>query len=107
MTDLDQMARDLLGGEYQKAPAANPKCNFCTETWDVAIAATRAALLTAPPGWKLVPVEPTDEMAAIERLTAERDALQAQLDWTVRETDRLLDEGRDLAAMRAAAPEVK
>ena len=62
MSEIDKMAREMLGGEYKKANAVNPKCNFCTDTWDVAIAATRAALLAAPPGWKLVPVQPTDEM---------------------------------------------
>lgn len=45
MTDLDKMAREILAGEYKKA---NATCNFCTEAWDVAIAATRSALLTAP-----------------------------------------------------------
>lgn len=46
---------------------------------------------------------PIYDQSAIDRLTAERDALRAQLDWTVRENDRLLDEGRDSAAERDAA----
>ena len=43
------------------------------------------------------------DQSTIDRLTAERDALRSQLDWVVRENDRLLDEGRDSAAERDAA----
>lgn len=73
MADLDKMARELLRGEYQKAHAANPKCNFCTETWDVAIAAARAALLTAPPGYVLVPVELIDAFPEINPSNYDHD----------------------------------
>ena len=43
------------------------------------------------------------DQSAIDRLTEERDALRSQLDWVVRENDRLLDEGRYSAAERDAA----
>lgn len=45
--------------------------------------------------------EPLYDQSAIDRLTEERDALRSQLDWTVRENDRLLDEGRDLSGKLA------
>ncbi len=70
MTDLDKMARELLADQYE-----------CDLPWSeiakrlrgefegqlrvadiIALAAIRAALLTAPPGWKLVPIPPTDDM---------------------------------------------
>ena len=35
-------------------------------------------------------------------IRAQRDELRAQLDWAVRENDRLLDEGRDSAAELAS-----
>ena len=55
MTDLDKMARELLSGGHPRKPGF-------TVTRRRAELAIRTALLTAPPGWKLVPVEPTDEM---------------------------------------------
>lgn len=51
MTDLDKMARELLSGGHPRKPGF-------TVTRRQAERAIRAALLTAPPGWKLVPVEP-------------------------------------------------
>ena len=67
MTDLDKMARELLAAEYVRDGATHaPDCirreATLTRLEYRSVRAIRAALLTAPPGWKLVPVEPTDEM---------------------------------------------
>lgn len=58
-----------------------------------------------PEQWDCRPneVRPLYDQSAIDQLIAELDALRSQLDWTVRENDRLLDEGRDSAAERDAA----
>ena len=61
MTDLDKMARELLPVDI---------CRYGYEvdematvvSFSTAIDAIRAALLTAPPGYVLVPAEPTPEM---------------------------------------------
>lgn len=65
MTDLDKMARELLAAEYEAdhdnraASAIRGRCKLGAP-WAAerpAIDAIRKALLTAPPGYKLVPVE--------------------------------------------------
>lgn len=68
MTDLDKMARELLAAEYGKAGSRRfaedlrSGCDIGDSDTAYAVQAIRAALLAAPPGWKLVPVEPTEEM---------------------------------------------
>ena len=89
MTDLDTMARELL-----KDSERGMACDFMPFADVVAerdaLKAIATALLTAPPGWKLVPVEPTPRMSA---------------------AGFCADEGHDPAgvyrAMIAAAPEPK
>lgn len=97
MTDLDRMARELLADEYSKrhgdafrqyalvsaALMPNEEC---------AIAAIRTALLTAPPGYVLVP----------------EDELQRAIDVLRYGSHPQPSPHADaLAAMLAAAPEVK
>ena len=66
MDDLDKMARELLAAEWRKLPeyagAADDLESGCElpPVVGMAVDAIRAALLTAPPGYVLVPVEPTD-----------------------------------------------
>lgn len=66
MTELDKMARELLAAEFDARLAAGTADMIRTgdedRVYSAFLDAIRAALLTAPPGWKLVPVEPTDEM---------------------------------------------
>ena len=64
MTDLDKMAREFMDSmpDSSIGMAADSPDNSFVVLESEAIYAVRAALLTAPPGWKLVPVEPTDEM---------------------------------------------
>ena len=61
MSEIDKMAREMLPVDiclygYEVDEMAT------VVSFSTAIDAIRAALLTAPPGWKLVPVQPTDEM---------------------------------------------
>lgn len=63
----------------------------------------RTALLTAPPGYVLVPVEPTPLMIATFRADNEHGALS----WMTHTTLRCADFRSRYAGMLAAAPEVK
>ena len=85
MTDLDKMARELLATECNMRPRF-------TVTRRTAERAIRTALLTAPAGWKLVPVEPTPKMVEAAR---EHHEGEAYLPFSL------------YKAMIAAAPEVK
>lgn len=68
MTDLDKMARELLAAEYDRtatvwhAQMLRSTMPITTSVDKRAVNAIRTALLTAPPGYRLVPVEPTPEM---------------------------------------------
>ena len=67
MTELDKMARALLAAEYERDRVTHvADCirreAALTRLEYRSVRAIRTALLTAPPGGKLVPVEPTDEM---------------------------------------------
>lgn len=97
MNDLDKMARELLCSHcdmesedhYDEMPVSAAEAE----------SAIRDALLTAPPGWKLVPLEPSEaeiDVAAYS-IPAAIPTLAA-----AKETARKLR-----AAMLAAAPEVK
>lgn len=57
MTDLDKMARSLLDLCGSTTAGDNPHDAEVVPP-DCALRAIRTALLTAPPGWKLVPEEP-------------------------------------------------
>jgi hypothetical protein len=102
MTDLDKMARELLADQYERdlpgsgiAKKLRGEFTGLLRVADIiALAAIRDALLTAPPGWKLVPVEPTMEMqeAGEERASVWQDVWEC---------------GNVYRAMLAAAPEVK
>lgn len=60
MTDLDKMARELLAAEWDKRERREVghavRQGALTGQGLFAIEAIRAALLTAPPGYVLVPV---------------------------------------------------
>lgn len=62
MTDLDKMARELLAAECAAAGNKNTAAVIASGNNAIltraAIDAIHAALLTAPTGWKLVPMEP-------------------------------------------------
>lgn len=67
MSGLENQARELLAKNFEKAGGAetarilrNGRSDYASL---VAIAAIVEALISAPPGWKLVPVEPTAEMS--------------------------------------------
>lgn len=61
MTDMDKMARELLKDSERGKPGDfMPFADVVAER--DALKAIATAMLTAPPGWKLVPVEPTEEM---------------------------------------------
>lgn len=62
MTDLDKMARELLCSNCDMD--AEDHYDEMPVTAAEAESAIRTALLTAPPGWKLVPVEATLEQLA-------------------------------------------
>lgn len=70
MDDLDTMARELLAAEYERdRPGSEIAARLrgglsgqLSTAATVALAAVRTALLTAPPGYALVPIEPTGEM---------------------------------------------
>lgn len=101
MTDLDKLARELLADQYDCdlpgswiAKKLRGEFEGQLRVADInALAAIRTALLAAPPGWKLVPVQPTDAML--------RAAQSAWLDDTLRRTTTMW------SAMLYAAPEVK
>ena len=66
MSETAQEALNLLAAEYSKIgntfrseDIRNGRVNADEH---LAVNAIRAALLNTPPGWKLVPVVPTDEM---------------------------------------------
>lgn len=85
MTDLDKLAHEI----------AQAHKRFGEWVYEDMVDAIRAALLTAPPGWKLVPVEPTQEM--LDEVCSS-DGIEPWTDEVVTSTYR---------AMIAAAPEVK
>lgn len=68
MSEIDKMARELLAAGWRKLPeyagAADDLESGCElpPVVGMAVDAIRAALLTAPTGWKLVPIPPTDDM---------------------------------------------
>ena len=66
MTDLDKIAREMLAAECAAAGNKNTAAVIASRNnailTQAAIDAIRAALLTAPPGYVLVPAEPTGEM---------------------------------------------
>lgn len=67
MTDLDKMARELLAAEWERDGIIFvPDCirheEMLTKMEQREIRAITAALLTAPPGYRLVPIVPTDAM---------------------------------------------
>ena len=109
MTDLDKMARELLAELEVELARLNDEAGF-PEASAAVERTIRAALLTAPPGYVLVPVEPTDWMTL--RIAK---ALQAseQSWWTWEECSPVEVDGwmtlatAAIAAMTAAAPEVK
>ena len=75
MTDLDKMARELLAAEYSKIGntfrAEDIRKGRVNSDEHLAVNAIRTALMTAPPDYRLVPVEATDAMveAAAEAYT--------------------------------------
>lgn len=101
MTDLDKMARELF---LAWLPATLPRDSYIDDDGDEqyfddlvqgAWIGFRAALLTAPPGYVLVPVEPTQEM--LDEVCSS-DGIEPWTDDVMASTYR---------AMIAAAPEVK
>ena len=66
MSDTTQEALNLLAAEYSKIGntfrAEDIRNGRVNADEHLAVNAIRAALLTAPPGWKLVPIPPTEEM---------------------------------------------
>lgn len=69
MTDLDKMAREMLAAELRRRGLGAVARAVVNGSYDdePEHSAIRAALLTAPPGYVLVPVEPTPEMVASAR----------------------------------------
>lgn len=128
MTDLDMMARELLAAELLRGGWAGElsvviladRPDHVRVAGDVAMAAIRTALLTAPPGYVLVPEVSKTTAALIDLLVKRDQAGRAKYGTTLDRTDlrhgewlqhmaeELLDgAGYALAAMRTAAPEVK
>ena len=72
MTDLDKIARELLAAELARdgwagelaAVLLADRPDDARVPGNMALSVIRAALLTAPPGYVLVPVEPTPRMSA-------------------------------------------
>ena len=66
MSEIDKIARGFMDSmpDSSIGLAADFPDNSFVVLESEAIYAVRAALLTAPPGWKLVPVEPTGGMFA-------------------------------------------
>ena len=64
MSEIDKMARELM--DSMPAASFGVAVDFpdqaCVVLESEARYAIRTALLTAPPGWKLVPIPPTEEM---------------------------------------------
>ena len=108
MVELDKLAWELLAAAFDAAESAKQgdQIRAGTDTAPVvghALAAIRAALLAAPPGWKLVPVEPTPMMIATFRADNEHGALS----WMTHTALRCADFRSRYAGMLAAAPKVK
>ena len=97
MTDLDKIAREFMDSmpDSSHGRAADfPEHSFVVLESE-AFYAVRAALLTAPPGWRLVPVEPTGEMLCATEDIEVGGSRDACLDY----------EARNIwVAMLAAAP---
>lgn len=102
MNDLDKMARELLAAEwdlhgyYSYAAEMRAGRNHLIRT-ELSLAAIRAALLTAPPGYVLVPLE------LAGRLQASIGAFVSDEGWVAAD----MGTADDLSALLAAAPEVK
>ena len=66
MTDLDKMARELLAQWHLDRGLSEKVARDCRngviDIPDIYGDLIRAALLTAPPGYRLVPIIPTDAM---------------------------------------------
>lgn len=85
MNDLNKMARELLTAEYERdRPGSDTAARLrgglsgqLSTAATVALAAIRAALLTAPPGYVLVPAElPVEmEVAFCEQWFSKRRAI--------------------------------
>lgn len=109
MTDLGKMALELLAAELERSGAATEAveslrhADLVSPAIAVSTRAIRTALLTAPPGWKLVPVEPTPLMVA----TFRADNANGAMSWMTHTTLRCADFSSRYAGMIAAAPEVK
>lgn len=99
MTDLDKMARDILDSIPDAAfgTAADFPEHAHVALESEARYAIRAALLTAPPGYVRVPVEPTEEMVDASMISVDLSK------YGRRATLRVLG-ARAWAAMLAAAP---
>ncbi|GEM_PF-5662970 len=110
MTDLDKMARDILDSIPDAAfgTAADFPGHAHVVLESEARYAIRAALLTAPPGYVLVPVEPTDTMVCQgeEYLHDTLRRMGVEFDDSPGELLQEIAEGC-FNAMLAAAPEVK
>lgn len=102
MTDLDQMARELLAAELRRRGLAAVAQAVVNGSYDdePEHSSIRAALLTAPPGYVLVPVEPTPMMIATFRADNEHGALS----WMTHTTLRCADFRSRYAGMLATAP---
>lgn len=97
MSDLDKMARKILAAGYEADGQVHTARFVRSGTLEATaeIAAIRTALLTAPPGRVLVPVEPTQEM--LDEVCSS-DGIEPWTDDVMASTYQ---------AMIAAAPEVK
>lgn len=80
MDDLDKMARSLLASEYDvDSPGSSSgellRTGLPVMWWtdDLALRAIRAALLTAPPGYALVPEELIDAFPEINPSNYDHD----------------------------------
>lgn len=107
---LDKRAREILGeacdaaGMHNSAHRARVGGYSGDEAagYAATIAAIRAALTAAPEGYRMVPVEPTDLMAAVFRA----DNAHGAMTWTTHTTLRCADFRSRYVAMLNAAKEV-
>ncbi|HEY9145623.1 MAG TPA: hypothetical protein VIN36_02975 [Thiobacillus sp.] len=60
--DAEQRARELLADEYAKAGVFGGVNTVLSDIDRAAVAAITRALTQAQPGWRVVPVEPTEAM---------------------------------------------
>lgn len=89
MDDLDKMAREILAAEYKRVGgrdmAVKTLAGQCDE--GASMRAARAALLTAPPGYALVPEVSKTTAALIDLLVARDKAGRAKYGATLDRTD--------------------